>query len=73
MWAVFGAVWAQKEPLAQNFVLHLLMVSLLGGVAAYMFVFRPAHRISMRLLYELSMSLVLIDELRLVYEAHNAS
>ena len=42
MWAVFGAVWAQKEPLAQNFVLHLLMVSLLGGVAAYMFVFRPA-------------------------------
>ena len=42
MWAVFGAVWAQKEPLAQNFTLHLLVVSVLGRVAACMFVFRPA-------------------------------
>ena len=42
MWAVFGAVMAQREPLAQNCTLHLLVVSAFGRVAACMLVFRPA-------------------------------
>ena len=33
----------------------------------------PSHRISMRLLYELSMSLVLIEFMRFIHEAHGAS
>ena len=42
MWAVFGAVMAQREPLTQNSALHLLVVSAFGRVAASMLVFRPA-------------------------------
>ena len=42
MWAVFGIVWAQREPLAQNVALHLLVLSVLGRAAACMFVFRTA-------------------------------
>ena len=42
MWAVLGAVRPQREPHAQNSALHLLVVSVLGRVAACMFVFRLA-------------------------------
>ena len=42
VWAAFGAVWAQTEPLAQHYALPLLMVSVVGRVAACMFVFCPA-------------------------------
>ena len=42
MWADLSAVWAQREPHAQNFALHLLGVSAFGSVAACMLVFCPA-------------------------------
>ena len=41
MRAVFGAVWGQREPLAQKCALNLLMVSVFGRVAACILVFCP--------------------------------